>query len=40
MTSQYSAELDQLQSAMRNPEISDNEAQQQILQCCLAALLH
>jgi GAF domain-containing protein len=38
MTSQYSVKLNQLRSAMHNPDISDTDARQQILQCCLAGL--
>ncbi|SNY48904.1 GAF domain-containing protein [Arsukibacterium tuosuense] len=38
MTSQYSAELDQLHSAIYNPEISENEAREHLLRCCLDGL--
>lgn len=38
MTSQFSAELDQLHSAIYNPKITDSEAKQMLLQCCLDEL--
>lgn len=38
MTSQFSVELDQLHSAIYNPEINENEALKHLLQCCLDRL--
>ena len=38
MTSQFSVELDQLHSAIYNPEINENEALKHLLQCCLDGL--
>jgi GAF domain-containing protein len=38
MSSQYSAQIDQLHKTIYNPDISEDEARQHVLRCCLDGL--